>query len=238
MVRHPTSGALLPRLIRFHDPAIQETVNRQLDSLAGSLLCDTDPEDSPEIEDSPGSPGSFESIAKVTYAASDVLSVSVHSSYYCGGPYPTNDDNRSVTFDLKTGLIVPFEELFSDYERDAESIIRTLYPKHVARAEYLAATGHDEPGESCDDDAFSFSIPNLLESGFSYALSSEGLIVQPDFPHVSEACAEEIIVQFDQVRRFAAPNGVLARVSDAKRSAPIPSAAPDGNRAPRVFAAR
>ena len=219
MVRHQKSDALLPRLVRFRDPAIQEAVNRQLDSLAGSLLCDT--------QEIPGGPDYFESTAKVTYAANEVLSVSVHASYYCGGPYPTNDSNRSVTFDLKTGLPVSFEELFSDYERDAENIIRTLYPEHIARAEYLAATGHDEPSETCDD-AFIFSIPHLLESGFSYALSSEGLIVQPNFPHVSEACAEEIIAEFSRVRHFAALKGILARVADAKRRAPNQTPAPDG----------
>jgi hypothetical protein len=219
MVRHPRSGALLPRLTRFHEPVIQETVNRQLESLADSLSCDT--------HEFPGNPDYFESTAKVTYISNEVLSVSVHASYYCGGPYPTNDANRSVTFDLQTGLSVSFAELFANYEQDAEAIVRTLYPERIARAEHLAASGHDEPGETCDD-AFVFSLPNLLESGFSYALSREGLIVQPNFPHVSEACAEEIIVPYERVRRFAAPYGILARVADAKRSVPNPGAAPDG----------
>ena len=210
-VRHSKSGASIPQLTHHRSPVVQDVVNRQLESLAASLQCDT--------QGNLENPDHFDSTTRVTYAADEVLSLSVHASYYCGGPYPTNDANLSMTFDMRTGLAVSFEELFSDYERDAESIARALYPERIARAEHLAATGHEEPGETCDD-AFTLSVPHLLESGFSYALSEEGLIVQPNFPHVSEACAEQIVVPYARLRQFAAPDGILARVADANRSAP------------------
>lgn len=208
LVRHPRSKVQLPRLSRFRNTAVQEKVNRELDSLAGSLLC----EDRPVVD----IPVYFKAATQVTYAADDVLSVSVHASYYCGGPYPTNDANLSVTYDLKTGSAVSFEELFTDYQRDAAEIVRALYPERIARAEKLVAAGHTEPGENCDDDPFIFSIDHLLESGFSYALSNDGLIVQPNFPHVIEACAEVLTVPFERILDFAASNGILARVANSE----------------------
>jgi hypothetical protein len=208
LVRSPRSGALLPRLVRFHDPAIQDKVNRQLDSLADSLSCE-------DQGAAASSPTDFESTAKVTYAANDILSVSVHASFFCGGPYPTNDANLSVTYDLRTGSLVPFKGLFADYQRDAAEIVRVLFPEKVARAESWAAAGREESGESCDDTPSLFSIDSLLETGFSYVLSPDGLVVQPNFPHVVEACAEMATVSYDKLRRFAAADGILARVAGA-----------------------
>lgn len=206
LVRNSRSNALLPRLIRFHNFAIQDKVNRQLDSLADSLFCE-------DQGASTSLPEYFESVAKVTYAADDILSVSVHASYYCGGPYPTNDSNLSVTYDLRTGSPVPFEGLFADYQRNAAEIVRALYPEKVARAENWAATGQEESGESCDDAPSLFSIDSLLESGFSYVLAPDGLVVQPNFPHAAEACAETATVPYERLRRFAAPQGILTRVA-------------------------
>ncbi|HEX4955497.1 MAG TPA: hypothetical protein VF017_19060 [Thermoanaerobaculia bacterium] len=201
-------GALLPRLTGYRAPTIQQKVNLHLADLEASLACDT--------VEPPGESHSYESQVKVTYAANDVLSISVHSDYYCGGPHPENDENNSVTFDLETGLPVSFDQLFANYGRDAEAIVRELFPERIARAERLAAAG-GEHKEDCDD-PFIFSVLHLVASGFSYAISEEGLLVQPDFPFVMRACAEEVVVPFKRVHRFAAPGGILARVTAAEAS--------------------
>jgi hypothetical protein len=207
MVRHPWTGAALPRLIRFEDPKIQEMVNHQLDTFASELSC-------AEEGEKPTTQELFDVKSKVTYAGDDVLSVDVRASFFCGA-YPT-DANFSVTYDLRTGAEVPFEALFSNYQRDGAEIARALYPEHVARAESFAASGQEESESgSCDDHPEAYAVESLLETGFAYALSPRGLIVEPNFPHVSAACAEQVTVLFERIRRFAAPGGVLARVTDA-----------------------
>ncbi len=46
----------------------------------------------------------------------------------------------------------------------------------------------------------------------AFNFSRRGLKVQPAWPHVIEACAELVTVPYDDLKRFAAPEGVLARV--------------------------
>jgi hypothetical protein len=211
MVRHPGSGAVLPRLTSFPDPAVRDGVNRQLDSLAASLRCE---------EEDRGH--EYESAAAVTHAADDVLSVHVRASYYCGGAYPVNGANVSVTYDLRTGEPVPFAALFADFERDGAEIVRAVFPEHVPRAERLRAAGREPEagsGEECDP---LYAVESLLGTGLSYTLSERGLTVEPDFAHVARACAEEVLVPFGRIRSFAAPGGVLARVADTRRQRPDP----------------
>jgi hypothetical protein len=46
----------------------------------------------------------------------------------------------------------------------------------------------------------------------AFNFSKAGLSVQPDWPHVMEACAERVTVPYAKLSRFAAPDGLLARV--------------------------
>ncbi len=100
-------------------PAVAARVNREIEALASELRC---PEGTKHT-----APLAYRSRAAVTYAADDVLSVSVHAAYDCGA-YPTDDANASVTYDLRTGEHVPFEMLFADYGRDEARIVRALLP--------------------------------------------------------------------------------------------------------------
>jgi hypothetical protein len=190
MVRHPVSGALLPRISLDHRPEVEQKVNGTLESLAAELMCEDAPPDS-----------TFDSTATVTYAAGDVFSVRVVYSAYCGGAYPTNYANASVTFDLRTGQTVAFEQLFEDHKRDfadiARTFLKTLSPKDI---------------EGCDD---VLTIDALAEYGFAYAVSAKGLRMETVFPHVIAACDREATVPFDELRAFAAPEGILKRMGTA-----------------------
>ncbi|HEX8386103.1 MAG TPA: hypothetical protein VF576_07965, partial [Rubricoccaceae bacterium] len=106
-VRDATTGVSLPRVTLSGRPDAERLVNASLDSLSASLTCQ---DVGPNAADT-----SYTVRSSVAYAADDVLSVSVHASYYCGGAYPTNDANLSATYDLTTGARVPFEALFRDY---------------------------------------------------------------------------------------------------------------------------
>ena len=196
-VRDDSTGAELPRVALAGRGEVEARVNTALDSLARSLRCD------PETQ-APGAPAStFETRTSVTHAADDVLSVSVHASYYCGGPYPTNDANLSVTYDLATGAAVPFEALFLDYDADRVAITGVLQTSLQPAASDM---------EDCDD---LFTAEALAATTFDYTISPAGLDVQPAFPHVIEACAVTATVPLASLRAFAPDGGVLARVADA-----------------------
>jgi hypothetical protein len=153
-------------------------------------------------------PLAYRSRASVTYAANDVLSVSVHVAYNCGGAYPTNDANASVTYDLRSGEQIPFEMLFADYRLDKARIVRVLLPA-------LRATGM-AVSEACSG---VLTVKNLSDYGFAYSLSRAGLTVQPRFPHVIEACSQEATVPFRHLKAFARADGLLKRVATCRTSA-------------------
>ena len=192
------SGAVLPEVRLLDRPIIAAEVNRDLNALASGLAC---PKRTKYTV-----PLAYRSRASVTYAANDVLSVSVHAAYNCGGAYPTNDANVSMTYDLESGERVPFELLFADYRRDEARIVRVLLPALRAAGMIFS--------EQC---AGVLTAENLSSYGFAYSLSRAGLTVQPNFPHAIEACSQGATVPFRHLRAFARADGVLARVAHAER---------------------
>ncbi|HZS08093.1 MAG TPA: hypothetical protein VFD58_24885 [Blastocatellia bacterium] len=196
------TGIRFPRLISYSDAKIMKEVNRQIDELTGEFGCD---------DAEPGKKFSFDVKSRVEYAEKQLFSIYVSESFDCGAAHPTNDYNNSLTFDLKTGKLVEFEEMFKDYEADRQEILRTIFAKQVEQSEKLAASGKRREA-SCEGDPELYSMEHLEGSTFAFNLSREGLRVQPDWPHVIAACAERVTVPYEKLRKFAAPGGVLLRV--------------------------
>lgn len=194
MAANATSGAEMPRIRLPNRPDVERRVNEQLDSLAASFMCEDVAMD--------GENAWYEANVLVTHAADDVFSVGIGTGYYCGGPYPTNRADMSITFDLRSGKAVGFRALFADYERDRAGIARA-FVKRLA----------PEDLDGCED---MLTVEELAQRPFAYTISGEGLRMEPVFPHVVEACSREEVVPFDTLRAFAAPGGILARVADAR----------------------
>jgi hypothetical protein len=192
-----------PRLTSYKDIATMNRVNTQIDELSKQFAC-LDPR---------GKDDFYKVSSRVEYAARDIFSIYATASYYCGGPYPTNDENISASFDLRTGKKVKFHELFENYAANKSQILRIAFAKQLARTDRLLAADRkrDEQDADCDEDATLFTLQNLGRSAFAYNLSEKGLVVQPQWPHVVEACAERVTVPYQQLERFAAPNSILAR---------------------------
>jgi hypothetical protein len=190
---------LYPRLTRYRDAKVMREVNRQIDAATRDFNCE-------------GQGGSFNVKSKVTYADKDIFSIYASANYYCNTAYPTNDANVSQTFDLKTGKQVQFEELFKNYETDRREIVKTIFATEIAQSEKLAASGKPRE-ESCEGNPEIYSLEHLEGSTYSYNFSKAGLQVQPQWPHVIEACAKIVTVPYGKLARFAAPDGLLARVA-------------------------
>jgi hypothetical protein len=193
-----------PRLTFYRDAEIMRAVNGKLCQITDKLGC----------EESEKGKTSFQVKAQVEYAAKDIFSIYVSESYYCGGAYPTNDANNSLTFDLKTGELIDFEQLFQDYEKKSAEILRIIFAKQIERAEKLAAklkAENQEPEASCEGDPELWNLENLTTDNFAFNFSSTGLSVQPAWEHAREACAERVTVPYEQLRKYAAPKGLLMR---------------------------
>lgn len=193
-VHDDSTGVDLPRVAIAGRPEVEARVNASLDSLSRSLRCDG----------AQASDTSFASRTSVAHAADGVLSVSVHASSACGGPYPTNDANLSVTYDLETGETVPFPVLFRDYAADRAAIAGVL------------ETTLQAPGMAADTACADVLTRDALAgTEIAYTLTADGVAVQPVFPHATEACAVESTIPYGSLRAYARDGGALARVADA-----------------------
>jgi hypothetical protein len=192
-----------PRLTAYKDITTMNRVNAQIDELSKEFGCSA-----PHVKDE-----WYKVFSRVEYAAKDILSIYASANYNCGGPYPTNDANMSLTFDLRTGKKVQFVELFRSYDANKDQILKIIFARQLARTEKLLAAGKkSDESSNCEEDSDLFTLEILRGSEYAYNFSDKGLVVQPRWPHVVEACAERVTVPYQQLKEFAAPNGILARI--------------------------
>ncbi|HEY3570828.1 MAG TPA: hypothetical protein VGP73_23055 [Thermoanaerobaculia bacterium] len=191
----------VPHLTRYRDPKVLRSVNRQIDAIVAEMGCDPT---TYEIE--------IRSALKL--ASRDIFSVYLSGSYDCHGAYPINEDLRSTTFDLRTGRPVKFEELFRDYNRDKRAILSTIFAKQVAAAEKHPQPEAPDPNDdgSCDKSPWLYALDALEEGSYSFNFAPRGLEVQPEWPHVVQACEERVTVPYEKLRPYAAPGGLLGRM--------------------------
>ena len=199
-IRH--TGILFPRLVNFHDKAVMRQVNRQIDQLTEEFGCEE------RVRHS-----YYRVKSTVEYADKEIFSIYASAAYSCGGPYPTNDSNISVTFDLTTGKQVNFEELFTDYETNKRAILKIIFAQQVERAEKVNRSGR-RPDGTCEGNGDLYSLDNLEGGAYSFAITKTGLNVQPQWPHVIEACAERVTVPYEMLKEYAARGGLLERVTE------------------------
>jgi hypothetical protein len=192
-----------PRLTAYKDITTMNRVNAQIDELSKEFGCSA-----PYGKDE-----WYKVFSRVEYTAKDILSIYASANYNCGGPYPTNDANMSLTFDLRTGKKVQFVELFRSYDANKDQILKIIFARQLARTEKLLAAGKkSDESSNCEEDSDLFTLEILRGSEYAYNFSDKGLAVQPRWPHVVEACAERVTVPYQQLKEFAAPNGILARI--------------------------
>lgn len=198
----PNTDVRFPRLTYYKDTKVLEAVNQKIDEITADFGCD---------EDTPRTTSSYRVKSEVAYSAKQIFSIYASASWFCGGPYPTNDSNISLTFDLKTGKLIEFEDLFQKYEQNKTEILKVIFATQLERTARLVATGKGKEG-ICDGDPNLYSLEHLEDSLFAFNFSAEGLRVQPLWPHVMEACSERVTVPYGKLKQFAAPDGLLARV--------------------------
>jgi hypothetical protein len=196
-----------PRLTVFPDAKVRDQINTQLAAQEKTdrdqrrdCLAQLKDANQPVTRDSYG-----EDIA-VTYLTRRFLSISVLSSYDCGGPYPTNGAQSPLTFDLTTGTTVDWTKAFkpgfmpsADHPGGPPSVLTRLY-----RARYRKAKDDaDCVSAITDDDPFA-------EAPILWLDSRRGLIFQPDFSHVIAACADEMALSGADLAPYLKDAALLA----------------------------
>lgn len=189
---------VLPRLEGNSDKEIQNKVNQFISEIERNMTCFSGDE-----ANASGRETSWATDAKVTKNGDGIFSMNIHSSYNCGGPYPTDDYNQSITFDLRNGVPVQFEELFSNWNKDKAKIISVIYEEQIAKAK----TEAQREGE-CYSNLDSFlNIPE-----FNYSITDDNITVQQLLPHVIAACSFEQTVPIKKLKAYVNPMGILGWV--------------------------
>ncbi len=181
--------AALPLLTRYKDAKALARVNATLKAKLREMKCGE-------------GGGDWETTSNVTYARRDVFSIRVRTSYSCDTPYPTNGADQSMTFDLLTGEEVRFADLFEDFKGRKSEVLKALYAGHLA----------DAPPAEDDGCPERYDLEDLENYGTRYHVTSAGLVVQPEFPHVMAACSFPVTVPFARAARLAPPGGLLTRL--------------------------
>ncbi len=195
-----STGVVMPFITSYENKEVLNKVNGHLLGMSNEMTCNPD---SGRVGDELKQYYTYTATSSVTYAKNDIYSVSIHSSYFCGGAHPNNDVNESVTFDMKTGELVAFENLFADYEKIKENFVTTMYAPQIAKAELTV----DQ--DTCDS---VYTRYQVVTSYYAYTVSDKGLTIEPMWPHVMEACEEAVTVPLSELRDVISPTSILTRM--------------------------
>lgn len=200
------NGFAVPQVTGYRDAAVMDKVNYHLSEMAYAAGCD------PEFLARPDAPETYyEATFEVSHAEDDIFSVYVRASWFCGGPYPTNGDNQSVTFDMETGETVAFADLFNRYVRNRDAIAAIIFAEQTEKY-----SGPDD-GQSCNG-MYALGgggdYPNLFSftDDLAYRIEGGDVLAEPTFPHVVAACAEEGRAPAARLSEFFAPGSLLSRL--------------------------
>jgi hypothetical protein len=194
-----------PRLTQFPDAQVMARVNaaiaaKEKQNAADHKECLSDLHDPGEKPDDE----TWSLTVKVGYITERYLSLEVTSSSYCGGAYPNNGVEAPLTFDLKTGRELDWNKAFKPgFVPDGlTKLYRAAYPRD-ADHECRKLVAQDAPFESADDAIF------RLQAG-------KGLMVLPEFPHATQACAEEVALPAAKLAPYLSDPQLLAELGVKK----------------------
>jgi hypothetical protein len=214
-----------PRLIAFPNPAIMAKVNKALAEQEAEDR-DTRSDCIKSVLEAKQKPGAdtYETAISVTYLSAHYLSVNVVSSYDCAGPYPTNGAEAPLTFDLTTGEAMNWKTLFKTGFLPPDDGETNAHPSGLAKiykARYRKADAAD------DDCRGVISDPSWSLSPIFWLSEKAGLVVQPDFPHVVAACADDLNLSAADLAPYVNSAPFLADLKATVRSvAPVKAKPP------------
>lgn len=205
--------AYYPKLTSFPDPQIRERVNK---ILAGyGLQQSRDRHDCfQQLHDQhiQKDKDSFYTSIEVTYVSRRFLSISVNQNQDCGGPYPASGASP-VTIDLTHGTEVDWKKTFKPgFLSTSDTSGQIQLGKLVAlyRAHY-AKIRKDKDDQECRD---TIGSEEFLDTVIWLDRKQGGLLVDPQLPHVVQACDEDILFSADELAPYVADPNLLAELRD------------------------
>lgn len=150
-----------------------------------------------------GYDGYYEKSIAPVFANDELMAVAVSNSTYCGGAHP-NHWQTYASFDHQNGAELDPASWF-----DASGLIARDYGLfEMTPALRAVVMRHWAQAESAEDDC----APSVSEHPWwNYQLRQEGMMFQPDLPHVATICEERVVVPWEEIGDFLSPAGVALR---------------------------
>jgi hypothetical protein len=196
-----------PRLTRFPDSALMGKVNVKLEALEkknhdGYRQCIGDLRAAKRKADA----DAYWVDIKVGYLSRHYLSLEIHSEGYCGGAYPWSGSSP-VTFDLSTGDQIDWMKAFlpSFWTGGVNRLYRKHYPWtgiDQAAFEKSVAKGEATEDDNCKEMIDGQQNFQTRQSAIFRLQNGRGLMLQPDFPHVVQNCAEEVTLPVSELKPY------------------------------------
>jgi hypothetical protein len=204
-----------PRLVKFPDPQVRDRVNK--------IFAQYDRKQSDDRRDClrqlqeqhmQQDKDSFYNSMEVTYVSRRFLSLSVNSSYYCGGPYPVNGAAAPVTMDLTHGAEVDWKKAFKPgflSVADAKTgEIQLGKLAGIYRARYAKIRdGKDD--QECRD---AMGREEFLDVSLQLDRAQDGLVIEPQLAHVVQACDEDVVFSGNALAPYIADPNLEADLQD------------------------
>ncbi|MEI6238254.1 MAG: hypothetical protein WCP15_01810 [bacterium] len=200
-----------PQIINFADKDVMDSVNKVLSDSFKNFGCGpTDDTGEPTLVKDPY----WNMEITVDYAKNDIFSVNEHGSYYCNpAAYPTNKASYTMTFDMKTGEQVYFNDLFTNYDADQESIIKTVYGDLIARTEkYIKENPNSEENKCKALNTFEMLSDYYIMHDFRLSSTPKEISVRPGYSHAAESCIEDVVVPIEKLKPFYDETSILDRI--------------------------
>ena len=192
----------------FRLPAQSATVNNDLTDehyamASNALQCMDD------------SPDAFSYTPKITLYSSRILSVNGLAYYDCGGAHP-DAYNANLTLDLQSAKVLTLEDAYRFVPFPKGLNLQTQEPFEVysnftlARAAVLKKLILQEV-KSFSGDAHCDKVYQTehVFQFITWYFTPDGLMVQPSFPHVVAACANDFLLPYARLRPYLAPGSPL-----------------------------
>ncbi|MFZ1743002.1 MAG: hypothetical protein WAT93_09115 [Pontixanthobacter sp.] len=153
-----------------------------------------------------GVDGDYEREVTPKFANSQLLSFQSSNSVYCGGAYPSNWRDFFV-YDRQSGLALDPVRWFN-----AKAVQESEYGTKIMQEPLRQRIIQDWPA---DGDCECSGLAETWES-WAYQLLEGGVNFQPQFPHVAQACQEEVFLNWDQLQPFLSEEGRIIQIRAAQ----------------------
>lgn len=207
----PTAEAL-PRLAG--DSIQIRSINADLDTV--------DALDAGNLTDCEGGDGEWNRAVLKPMTGPGYVTFRIAQDWYCGGAYPATSQT-ALTYDLATGQRVDWARAIPGLNLTTDAL-EGLPDGYVVNVHSATLAGWYGPKMLAGSDpewveqcASTFAPDMLADQGFKIWADAEngGVSVAPDFPHVSQACAETATMTTEDLTAFRADPKLIEAIDAA-----------------------